>query len=330
MASLTYDAPDLLSSDPLLPNVGRQGQARQVLALPWTGKRLRLGTCFHSNLAHTEAPFSDSPPLFASTCAGTYRPSGADASFRSSDSSSAGSSSEHLSTALGVSAGCPFLRASVTGQYDRDVLSNFDDCKTSVAASYRCGTVSLSTPPRLTTDALLVLKYGGGLEALKQRYGDYYVAAYVLGADAGALVSRSSSASTVAERLQVTVKLKVLFWTASHTESKSWSNSTSAARVSVSAFSTLGPLRLSASAAGGSELQRLAADAKAVLASIDNVPARVEATVAELGVRPGEKAVVGEDMCDGLCDSGLVVELVLMPIETLREVQAWATSTDII
>ena len=45
-------------------------------------------------------------------------------SFRDGLSTNTGSSSEHLSAALGLTVGYPFLNASVTGQYDKNVLEN--------------------------------------------------------------------------------------------------------------------------------------------------------------------------------------------------------------
>jgi len=51
---------------------------------------------------------------------------GGQATYVSANSDTSSSSSEHLSMSLGLSVGCEFLGASVSGKYDKDVLENTD------------------------------------------------------------------------------------------------------------------------------------------------------------------------------------------------------------
>ncbi|GME51316.1 uncharacterized protein LTHEOB_3015 [Neofusicoccum parvum] len=318
--------PDLLS-DPLLPSIARQGQARQVLTLPWMRKRVRLGTCFRSDLFHTDTPFSTTP-LFTSPITGTYLPSSSPSSFRTSDTTTATTTTSHLSTSLGVSAGCPLLHASATSHYDRAALHNTAACKTSTATTLRAGTITLATPPRLTDAAILILKHGGGLPALRHRCGDYYVAALVLGASAAALASRAAATESVAERVAVVARLCALFWSNGPTEERAWGAASGAAAVAVEACSTLGEERVSEAASGVEEVERLAGRVRGVLAGVEEVPARVEGVLGALGVRAG--GVVSGEVCDALCDQGLVVELVLVPVETLWEVRLGETGAGVV
>ncbi|GME65758.1 uncharacterized protein LTHEOB_3015 [Neofusicoccum parvum] len=317
--------PDLLS-DPLLPSIARQGQARQVLTLPWMRKRVRLGTCFRSDLFHTTTPFSTTP-LFASPITGTYLPSSGPSSFRTSDTTASTTTSSHLSTALGISAHIPLLHASATSHYDHAALHNTTACKTSTATTLRAGAITLATP-RLSDAAILILKHGGGIPALQRRSGDYYVAALVLGASAAALASRAAATESVAERVAVVARLRGIFWSGSRTEARAWGAASSAAAVAVEACSTLGEERVSEAASGVEEVERLAERVRGVLAGVEEVPARVEGVLGALGVRAG--GVVGVEACDALCDQGLVVELVLVPIETLWEVRLGEMGVDFV
>ena len=49
---------------------------------------------------------------------------GGTASFQNGLSTNSGSSSDRLSASLGITVGYPFLNASVTGQYDKNVIEN--------------------------------------------------------------------------------------------------------------------------------------------------------------------------------------------------------------
>ena len=80
-----------------------------------------------SRSSHADGPWSLSCPFDLSGLRATSiipDEGGSVASFRDGLSTSSGSSSEHLSAALGLTVGYPFLNASVTGQYDRDILEN--------------------------------------------------------------------------------------------------------------------------------------------------------------------------------------------------------------
>jgi hypothetical protein len=65
--------------------------------------------------------------------------------------------------------------------------------KTALNSSCRAGTIKFQRQPRLTKEAIIEIKYGGGYEDLCERYGDYYLAGYRLGGDTGNLMSASGN-----------------------------------------------------------------------------------------------------------------------------------------
>jgi hypothetical protein len=61
----------------------------------------------------------------------------------------------------------------------------------------------LSAIPKLTDQAIIVVKYQGGINTFEERYGDYYVAGYRLGGDTGVLFGTSKSTTFKDEALSV-------------------------------------------------------------------------------------------------------------------------------
>ncbi|RPA86776.1 hypothetical protein BJ508DRAFT_357872 [Ascobolus immersus RN42] len=329
MVAITTDS----LPDPSFASVSRQAEARGIVSLPWFPRRIRLGASFDSTLVHTEDPFPPNSSLFAAESLQNvpirFETSGNVASYRSTESISSSSSSEHLSVGFAVSVGCSCLGGSVSGQYDKLVLENHDGSKTSIQASYRSGTVHFSNPPKLSNEALITLKYEGGLEALKKRYGDYYVAGFNIGADAGVMLSKSTESRLAEERLELEIKIKILFATIrKRTTDTSWSFS-SDAKITLAGFYTLESLLLDQKVVGGGEaFFDMVEKAISVIERMDDVPAEVEKILENLGVRRGVD--VTHEMCEELCLSGVVAELILLPVETLREVQIWNLNDNII
>jgi hypothetical protein len=119
-------------SDIQIASLSNLSSARLPLCIPWsrTMKAVRLGTTFHSRLSATFDPWSKACPFLdiAAMPILYTNDDGGQATYISAKSTSAGSNLEHLSMSLGLSVGCSFLGASVTGKYDKDVLENSDVC----------------------------------------------------------------------------------------------------------------------------------------------------------------------------------------------------------
>lgn len=100
------------------------------ILLPWSSSiaAVRPGTTFHSRLSATDDVWSKHNPFadLDKTRVVYTNSDGGQATYNSTKTTSSANNSEHLSVSLGVSVGCKFLNASVTGQYDKDVLENND------------------------------------------------------------------------------------------------------------------------------------------------------------------------------------------------------------
>lgn len=72
--------------------------------------------------------------------------------------------------------------------------------------------------PKFSSGAIGLLRQGAkGRQKFRERYGDFYVCAFDLGADAGGCLSAHSSDKTEKERKALTVKVKVMCFSKSKT-----------------------------------------------------------------------------------------------------------------
>lgn len=182
--------------------------------------------------------------------------------------------------------------------------------------------------PPLSDEAITCLKYGGGLETFKEIYGDYYVAGYHLGADTGLMLSEGRTTSSTVERLSAKVTVTVLFCEEEHTEEKFFTESSSDSTFQISAFDTLEDLHLSEVRIGAEGLENLRKSAADIQSMAARLSSRVASKIEQVGLPEGER--LNLEICKKLSKSGLVVQLILLPVETLREVVLWSLSDDII
>lgn len=195
--------------------------------------------------------------------------------------------------------------------------------------SYRAGSVTFLRPPKLSVHALILLKYDGGLAAFKQRYGDYYVAGYRIGGDAGVMLSQSSSRKTESESNSVSLKVEVLFADYEENWSTSSYSEQSDIQVNVSGFSTLEKVFMrEAARKGDPRLQEVLQKARGLHNRAQGLDDSIEKVLN--GLKISHMDVLTVEQCEALCQSGAVVELLLVPVETLRELQYWITDTNII
>ena len=114
--------------DPTRPSLDTIADAGHAFSIPWSRNVRPLATTLDSlRIAHQEGPWLLSCPFDVSSLKLTtilHDTAAGNVSYRDGMSTSSGSSSEHLSAALGLTVGYPFLNASVTGQYDKDVMEN--------------------------------------------------------------------------------------------------------------------------------------------------------------------------------------------------------------
>ncbi|KAK6543513.1 hypothetical protein TWF694_000259 [Orbilia ellipsospora] len=320
----TVDLNDIVMEDNGRMSIETLASNGDAISIPWCPNftsLLKPGLTFHSKLAKTDSPWSAESPFTAESM--QYIPlqycgeQGGLASYRSIETQSSAHTAEHLGVTLGVSVGCKFLNASVTGGYDKDVLENENASKLSIRASYRAGTVILAGRPQLTKEAIWHLRHGGGLPSFKESYGDYYVAGFRIGGDSGLMVSKSSFSKKVIERLSVQVEATALLVTVGKTYEKFFDSASSGSSFSISAFDTLDAMHTRASVDQSlDEIGKLWTTATGKTVKLAQ---RAEERMQEMGLSGG--SIMGQDEVFGvLASSNLIVEILLLPIATLREV----------
>jgi len=182
--------------------------------------------------------------------------------------------------------------------------------------------------PYLNDDAIILLRFGGGIDAFEKVYGDYYVAGYNIGADTGLMCGESAQANSTVEKLSVKVEVTALLYTDTYTDSKFFSTAGESSSFSLAGFDTLSDLHVLENSMGGGGLNSLRQKATSLSAMADQLTSRVQAKLRNFGLY--EKQALSFEMCEKICESGLVVELILLPINKLRDVVKWTKTDDVI
>ncbi|KAI0147798.1 hypothetical protein GGR57DRAFT_244945 [Xylariaceae sp. FL1272] len=196
--------------------ISQQAKQGLPLILPWGRQAIRLGTTYHSRLQGTTNPWSDETPFVLSDMhmipKELHAEYGTTSTFKKVKTTRESETGDHLSLGFGIGVGLPFLASvSVKGTFDQHIQENKDSDKISVNATCRAGTIEFQRQPRLTKEAIIEIKYGGGYEGLCDRYGDYYVSGYRLGGDTGILMSASGHSREQIDKYGVTATVEVLF-----------------------------------------------------------------------------------------------------------------------
>lgn len=195
----------------------------------------------------------------------------------------------------------------------------------------------------LSPDALVLLKHQGGISAFKHLYGDYFVGGYKIGGDAAVALSESSFAANMVESLSVEVSVDMLFAGFSRSYTKFLRSSEAGSGFRVTGFDTLSRMWIPAgtSISVGSALKNandksamieLAMQVNAMEKLVMQLPQSVLRQARDAGLQE-EKEISWERLQEVLEDdhaSCLVVEVILLPITTLRPVWEWGFSADVI
>ena len=149
-------------SDPRLIPLSRQAYASGYIRLPWPNRPFALGQGFSTTLADQtrNSPFFQlvafDTEALAQAKFSYQRFMGCAGAFRSRESTSSSSSSEHLSVGFGATIGNDYLNASVTGGYDKVLLENKDVSRRGPGATHSVD--SISTEPRGWPISILVVQ----------------------------------------------------------------------------------------------------------------------------------------------------------------------------
>ncbi|KAF2741958.1 hypothetical protein M011DRAFT_453964 [Sporormia fimetaria CBS 119925] len=327
----------------------RLARNRMPLILPWHRQPIRIGTGYHSSRQLTADPWATETPFNLAELmlqAKIFRPEqGTTSSFSSKTTSRKAETNDHLTLGFGVGIAppIPVVAVSVFGQFDQAVISNSDSDKTSTRSTCRLGCVDLEVGPRLTTEAICEIKYRGGYEGFKQRYGDYYVAGYRIGADTGLLLSSSGSSREQVDKYSIKAEVEVLFVTVSKTWNKEFETFRAGRAMKLLGYDTLEDRTWQNSCAAGDSIPEtrnwlagrpmleegtLKADAEAVISRSHSLIERVGEVLRRHGVEDGSYLTFKQ--CEALVADGVVVELLLMPMDHLRDVVRWRLDDNII
>ena len=150
-------------------------------------------------------------------------------------------------------------------------------------------------------------------------YGDYYVAAFNLGGDAGAFVSVDSDQTTEIDKTSITVALKSFFSQSSHTEEKINTSHKEHLDFAFAGYDTLDGLALTHRLGDGLALSTVQNACSSCLIKASELTARVSQAIENLGLEKSHLLPIAD--CGRICRSGLVVQLLLAPFSWLREYQ---------
>ncbi|CEH18478.1 hypothetical protein CBOM_04878 [Ceraceosorus bombacis] len=374
------------------PSLAELASKRLPITVPWSSDHLFFpGQTFHSNLYKTADPWSKTSPfedwsaneltndsdvgqmMYLSAnggTTGTFKSAktqstmmylsadgGTTGTFKSAKTQSTVLKEDHESFGFTATVDLGFCTASGSLQYDRNISTNDDNIKTSVRASYRCGSIILRRPPKLSQESSLALKYGEGLTEFEAKYGDYFVYGYNLGADNAMLVSTNASSLSTQERKTLTVKAECFLFDVEFTEHFDSASYSASAALNITGYDTLSGSTLDEhtkwQASTSVEFDAVQRRSRTMRLLGDQLPSRVEDACEELGLRLGQgkanraesartglmqdfapvaglEKPVDRATCRRVMKSNVIVEVVLMPVKSLRSVQEWMYSDDII
>ncbi|MCJ1382860.1 hypothetical protein MMC17_005973 [Xylographa soralifera] len=312
-------------TDPRLIPLSRQAYASGYIRLPWANRPFTLGEGFSTTLADKtrNSPFLQlsafDTDALAQAKLSYQRFAGCAGAFKSRESTSSSRSSEHLSVGFGATIGNDYLNVSVTGGYDKALLNNKDSCKTSIQASYRAGAIRFSGEIPLSKAATSILQGADGFQHFSDIYGDYYVGGLHIGADTGVLVSQDREQSESSEQLSVTLKVQILCFS----DSKTWNKADVSAylntRFSVNCFDTLENIHYANDLSNIVEAHDYGQD---FAARAHGLSERCEKLLTGW---THELMQVSRETCEGIGQSNLVAEVLLLPFAKLREVAAFVS-----
>ncbi|KAK4148681.1 hypothetical protein C8A00DRAFT_38740 [Chaetomidium leptoderma] len=305
----------------LSPNISLKAFSsdRRAIELPWGRQLLQFGAPFSSNL---EFPFSPPKSAFDKThleqASIIFDASPNGGKYEEHTTTSTISSSDHLSVGFGLSIGGSLLGAGVSGDYNKAVLDNNDSNKTSQTASIRLGHLRFAEEPPLSDDAerLLSEQAIGGFTSV---YGDYYVGGFSIGADSGICMSFAKHEHSESEAWEITVTVKFLFMSASHTWSDSTASSLRDVELTVLGYDSLAGKNINASSQGGKGLEQLRDTAVELVARNTSLAMDVESKVQQLGFRGNKNPLSRADLANAE-GSQILSGILLLPYTGLRQV----------
>jgi hypothetical protein len=149
-------------------------------------------------------------------------------------------------------------------------------------------------------------------------YGDYYVAGLTLGADTGILMSFSQHDRSEAESWSITVTVRFLFMSASHTWSDSRASTLQDVQITTLGYDSLSGKNLNLSTRGNAGIQQLRISATELIDRTESLGKEVDARMQQLGLQDNSRIAISG--LPGVHSSQLVVGVLLCPFTGLTQV----------
>ena len=151
------------------------------------------------------------------------------------------------------------------------------------------------------------------------------MSSYVLGADAGACLGASIYSSQEIKKTSITFNVKVLW--SYYTTSRSTTDTSEKIDVDLTycGYDALNAMSLSLHAQSGESTHEIRAAASRYMAMANALQQRLSTGLQELGITQNRTATA--EQCFAAIDSGVVVELILVPFKTLRDYIEVSTGT---
>ncbi|KAI6780909.1 uncharacterized protein J7T54_007389 [Emericellopsis cladophorae] len=314
--------------DPAQCTIRRLGASSLPIFLPWHREHKRILACFDSSAAELQnGPWKRASPFHLGAassriCQARLEVGVGRAVEGRSDSNSL--TSEHFSGTLGLSVGNSLLSAGVSASYDQQMQEATNASRASHNSRLRCGRVALASDPPLSSAAKSLLRRENGQQLFKELYGDYYVAGYVLGADAGGCLSATSSARQQVKTMSTTVRVKALWESYTSSTCSTESHQTYSMDLAFDAYDTLAGTNVSLRAKAGEKTDEIREAALLYAQRWQALHERLERRIHEMGLEDCSLGQVSEHL--DMIKAGLVVELILTPFRALGEYSRYHTT----
>jgi len=190
--------------------------------------------------------------------------------------------------------------------------------KSSFRTTYRSGKLAFSDLPALSSKALEVLRTSNSPhEDFIAQFGEYYVAAYMLGGSNANMLGGMAAESSSSTDISGSYTIKVAFIKKTKPIEHHERGGGGLAIGNLSAYDTLNSWDVNLAVSERESYNALMRTAEENSLRGWTLAARVHAKAEEMGLQSGKK--VSHAMCERVCHAGLVVELLLMPYSGLHQ-----------
>ncbi|KAH8807211.1 hypothetical protein F5884DRAFT_788776 [Xylogone sp. PMI_703] len=314
---------DVFPDSPLATSLRYAISTGVPLAIPWMNAPMKIGTSFFAppdkakeskarfggegEMAFDLQSLSSTPLLF------TRESSGGE----TEETAAASSASQYqLHADISGQIGGKLLGASARGQYDKNAAENAGTIQSSSRVEYRCGQVSLSYLPRLSDEALRLLRTSRDpANQFRAKFGDYFVGAYILGGTNVNMIAGTEASVFSSKKLNVDYEGHIGFIKASGNHYKSSQEHAEASMGNLTAYDSLDGKHVALNISHYQQALEASAQNKKLGAQLQE---RAGARLRQLNLI-SSGAELPWAQCGELCSSGLVLELLMLPWSELRE-----------